>query len=187
MKKNIKFIILIFIIVIILGVVFYALTNKNKENTINEDSSLLIAKEKYNLLLDYTQANNMDLSGNDSNSEGYEFNGEYYLKIDNYNDTIKANVADEDIENFKSIAQIIERDGIYYINTNRISAKKDSTYSSTQIILKSVTKDEIICDAESFYISYDEKGNKQNSKIIQEFKLKNVNKAWKVSEFELPY
>ncbi len=187
MKKNIKYIILICIIILTLGIVFYVLTSKNKVDTINEDFALIIAKDKYNLLLDYMQANNMDLSVDDSNSEGYDFNGEYYLKIDNYNDTIKANIADEEIEKFKSIAQIIENDGNYYININRINAKRGSTYSSTQIILKSVTNDEIICDAESFYISYDEQGNKQNSKIIQEFKLKNINKTWKVTEFELPY
>ena len=187
MKKSIKILIVTFIIIVILGTVFYAIANKNKEKNISEEEALVIAKEKYNLLLEYAEANNMNLSGNSDNQEGYSFNGEYYLKIDNYDDTIKANIADEDIENFKNIAQIIENNGNYYINVDRVGLKKDSTYSSTQIVLKSITKDEIVCNAESCYIIFDEQGNKQNSKIIQEFKLKKVNKIWKVSEFELPY
>ena len=48
MKKSIKILIVTFIIIVILGTVFYAIANKNKEKNISEEEALVIAKEKYN-------------------------------------------------------------------------------------------------------------------------------------------
>lgn len=188
MKRNTKFILLILIILIIASLVLLMVRNKNNQgNVLTTEQALQMAKEKYNLLLDYAQGNNMELSGNSDNSEGYSFDEKYYLKIDNYNDTIKENILDENIDNFCNIAKIIENNKNYYINIDSIDRKKDATYESTGIVLKSVTKDEIVCDAESFYITYDDKGNKNSSKVTQEFRLKKVKDTWKVSRFELPY
>ena len=70
MKKSIKILIVTFIIIVILGTVFYAIANKNKEKNISEEEALVIAKEKYNLLLEYAEANNMNLSGNTDDGVG---------------------------------------------------------------------------------------------------------------------
>lgn len=187
MKKSVKFIITIIAILIIVAVLLLILKNKNKDVALTSEQALNIATEKYNKLLNYSQANGMDLSGNDDNPEGYNFEDKLYLKIDNYDDTIEVDVSQEYIQTYCSIARIIEKGGNHYISIDSVERKKDRTYESTQLILKSVTKDEIICDAESFYISYDEKGNKSSSKVSQEFKLKKDKETWKVSKFELPY
>ena len=185
MKKSAKFIIVVIVIFIIVAILW--LIFKNKNVVLSSEQALDVATEKYNKLLNYSQANGMNLSGNANNPEGYNFEGKLYIKIDNFDDTVKANVSQEYMQTYCNIAKIIEKDGNYYISIDSAGRKKDKTYESTQLILKSVTNTEIICTAESFYISYDEKGNKKSSKITQEFKLKKEKNTWKVTEFELPY
>ncbi|MBP3502652.1 MAG: hypothetical protein J6K42_04145 [Clostridia bacterium] len=185
MKKIAKLLIIVIIIAIIVATLL--LIFKNKKTVLSSEQALEVATEKYNNLLNYAQADGMNLSGNDNNPEGYKFDNKLYLKIENYDETVKNDVYQDYMQTYSNIARIIEKDGEHYISIDSIDRKKDKTYESTQLIIKSITKDEIICDAESFYISYDEKGNKTSSKVAQEFKLKLDKKTWKVSQFELPY
>ena len=185
MKKSAKILIVVIILAIIAVTVLFIF--KNKKQVLTSEQALEVATEKYNNLLDYSQGNGMKLSVTDNNPEGYKFENKFYLKIENYDETLKKDIFQDYMKTFFDIANIIEKDGEHYVSMNSIDRKKDNTYESTQLIIKSIVKDEIICDAESFYISYDEKGNKTSSKVTQEFKLKFDKKTWKVSQFELPY
>lgn len=186
MKKNVKILIVILLIILIAAISYILLFGKNnKHNIIDSETALEIAKEKYERLLNYTSGNYINLSSEPSNSECYSWEDDvYYLKIDNYKETIENDITDDFKSDFNYIAQIIEKDGIYYINTDSLSREKDQTYISTQLIVTSVNADEIICEAQSTYRNY---VDNVTNKISRKFILKKVNENWKVSKFELPY
>lgn len=182
MKKGIKILMVILLIILVIAVCLFLFKDKKEE--MNETYALDIAKRKYEMLLNYAEANNIEISGNEDNLEGYIFNEKNYFQIDNFEDTIQSDICDEFIEDFCKIANIINVNGKYYISAESISREKDITYKSTQLIVESANNDTIICEAKSNYSGY--AGNNNHS-ISRKFSIKNVDGIWKVNEFELPY
>lgn len=185
MKKFIKILIVLLVIAAILLVVFFFKNRKNNNSNepITEEEALEIANSRYESLLNFTKINHLQLSGNDNIIDTFEIDGKVYFKIENFDETIGQCVSDEFLEEFFNIAQIIVKDGEYYINQSGISREYDITYNSTILIMQSCSNEEIKCEAQSTYYSYDNEA----TKVSQDFVLKNIDGVWKVIEFSLPY
>lgn len=157
---------------------------KKDVEQLDSTAALVIAKEKYEELLNYARGDNMELSSIPESLEYYKFEDESYLKIDNYEEIMEKDISNQFKEKFNNIAQIIEKDGNCYINLKSIEREKDPTYDSTQLTVTDISTDEIVCEAQSTYRNYtDNSTNKVNRKFV----LKKEDKEWKVTEFELPY
>lgn len=185
MKNMVKIIVILLVIALVGALVWMIFFNKDKNiEQLDNDTALVIAKEKYEEMLNYAKANNMELSSNPESIEYYQFEDESYLKIENYKEIIEKDISNEFKEKFNNIAQIIEKNGDYYINVKSIEREKNLTYDSTQLLITNVSKDEIICEAQSTYKNYTDNST---STVSRKFVLKRENKVWKIVEFELPY
>lgn len=181
MKKKVV-IILILIILIIAGVSLLVLKNKENQNVeLTEQDVVLIGKEKYEEVLSYCLGKNIELSGQnevDGISNPYEFDGKYYLKINNYSEIIDKTISNEFKSKFNSIMEIKEQDGEYYIDMEKNYEK--SNYLSTQLVLNKLEENQITFDAITTYNGI------ETSTVSNKFIIKKENNNWKVCEFTNP-
>lgn len=185
MKKFIKILIVLLVIAAIVLVCLNLFGKKNDENVaLDEETALQIARLKYEGLLNFADANYLQFAKTDESINSYNIDGKIYFQIENFEQSIQSSVADEYLSEFCEIARIIQKDGSYYIRADINTIEKDSTYDSTNLIVKNINNNEIICEAQSTYVN---SVDNTLSTISQNFILKNINGEWKAIEFSLPY
>ncbi|MBR2744225.1 MAG: hypothetical protein IKE01_02870 [Clostridia bacterium] len=186
-KKSIIVIILL-LMTVAAGIACYKIVKEevviSTKTTMDENEASIIAKYRYETLLNIADGSYLDFEKDGDGFKIYEFDGSNYAKIENYSESVEKAVTNEFKSDFLKVCGIIEKNGSQYMKLENIGRDKDVSYVNSSIKALEFSDNEIKAEVSSVYSNYAE--NKTNT-LKQSFVLKKSGDDWKASEFTLPY